>query len=48
MTDYFRCAKNNGKVTKVTNIEAIFKVTEVTILFQWSKPHDIFVVKIAS
>jgi len=47
MNDYFRCAKKKF-FKKMTNILAICKVTKVTILFKWSKAHDILVVKITS
>jgi len=46
VNDYFRCAKTNG--SSISNIKLLTVVTEVTILFKWSEPHDVVVVKIAS
>jgi len=46
MNDYFRCVKTNG--SSKSNTKLLTVVTEVTIWFKWSDPHDVVVVKIAS
>jgi len=48
---WFQGRKNNGSLKydrKLPTVKPYCKVTEVTIWFQWSKPHDVLVVKIAS